>query len=414
MGNRVVVTGIGTISPLGLDVPSTWEGLISGRSGVDYITQFDAESFDTKFAAEVKNFDPSQYLDRKEVRRMERFVQFAAVAALQAVERAHLTIDATNADGIGVIIGAGFGGLDVLLKQFQVLNEKGPSRVSPLLIPMMIADMAPGQVSILLGAKGPNFCTTSSCASGADAIGVSFEMIRRGDAQAMITGGTEAQIIPMTIAGFNAARAISTRNDEPQKASRPFDAERDGFVIGEGAAILILEDLSFATKRGAPILAEIVSYGATGDAYHITQPAEGGEGGVRAMRMALKKAGLEPGEIDYINAHGTSTPLNDKNETMALKTTFGSDAYRIPVSSTKSMVGHLLGAAGAIEAAICMLVIEHGIIPPTINLTRPDPECDLDYVPNVARQAKVDKVLTNSFGFGGHNSTLIFRRYTET
>jgi len=414
LGNRVVVTGIGIISPLGLEMPSTWEGLISGRSGVDYITQFDAESFDTKFAAEVKNFDPAQYLDRKGVRRMERFVQFAAVAALQAVEQAHLTIDATNADEIGVIIGAGFGGLEVLLDQFQVLNEKGPSRISPLLIPMMIADMAPGQVAILLGAKGPNFCITSSCASGADAIGVSLEMIRRGDAQAMITGGTEAQIIPMTIAGFGAARAISTRNDEPQKASRPFDAERDGFVVGEGSAILILEDLSFATKRGAPILAEIVSYGATADAYHITQPAEGGEGGVRAMRIALKKAGLEPGEIDYINAHGTSTPLNDKHETMALKTTFGSDAYRIPVSSSKSMVGHLLGAAGAIEAAICVLVIEHGIIPPTINLTHPDPECDLDYVPNVARQAKVDKVLTNSFGFGGHNSTLIFRRYTET
>ena len=414
MGNRVVVTGIGIISPLGLEVPSTWEGLISGRSGVDYITQFDAESFDTKFAAEVKNFDPAQYLDRKGVRRMERFVQFAAVAALQAVEQAHLTIDATNADEIGVIIGAGFGGLDILLDQFRVLNEKGPDRVSPLLIPMMIADMAPGQVAILLGAKGPNFCITSSCASGADAIGVSLEMIRRGDAQAMITGGTEAQIIPITIAGFGAARAISTRNDEPQKASRPFDAERDGFVIGEGSAILILEDLSFATKRGAPILAEIVSYGATADAYHITQPAEGGEGGVRAMRIALKKAGLEPGEIDYINAHGTSTPLNDKHETMALKTTFGNDAYRIPVSSSKSMVGHLLGAAGAIEAAICVLVIEHGIIPPTINLTHPDPECDLDYVPNVARQAKVDKALTNSFGFGGHNSTLIFRRYTET
>ena len=414
MGNRVVVTGIGIISPLGLEVPSTWEGLISGRSGVDYITQFDAESFDTKFAAEVKNFDPAQYLDRKEVRRMERFVQFAAVAALQAVEQAHLTIDATNADEIGVIIGAGFGGLDILLDQFRVLNEKGPDRVSPLLIPMMIADMAPGQVAILLGAKGPNFCITSSCASGADAIGVSLEMIRRGDAQAMITGGTEAQIIPITIAGFGAARAISTRNDEPQKASRPFDAERDGFVIGEGSAILILEDLSFATKRGVPILAEIVGYGATADAYHITQPAEGGEGGVRAMRIALKKAGLEPGEIDYINAHGSSTPLNDKHETMALKTTFGSDAYRIPVSSSKSMVGHLLGAAGAIEAAICVLVIEHGIIPPTINLTHPDPECDLDYVPNVARQAKVDKALTNSFGFGGHNSTLIFCRYTET
>ena len=414
MNNRVVVTGIGMVSPLGLDVPSTWQGLVSGKSGVDHITLFDAEAFDTKIAAEVKNFDPAQYLDRKEMRRMERFVQFAVVAALQAVEQAQLNIDASNADEIGVIIGAGFGGLDILLEQHKVLTEKGPSRISPLLIPMMIADMAPGQVSILLGAKGPNFCTTSSCASGADAIGISLEMIRRGDAQAMITGGTEAQIIPMTIAGFNAARAISTRNDEPQKASRPFDAERDGFVVGEGSAILILESLTFATKRGAPILAEIASYGAAGDAYHITQPAEGGEGGVRAMRMALKKAGLEPAEIDYINAHGTSTPLNDKNETMALKSTFGSEAYRIPVSSTKSMLGHLLGAAGAIEAAICVLAIEHGIIPPTINLTHPDPDCDLDYVPNEARQAKIDRVLTNSLGFGGHNSALIFCRYTET
>lgn len=414
MNNRVVVTGIGMVSPLGLDVPSTWQGLVSGKSGVAHITLFDPEAFDTKIAAEVKNFDPAQYLDRKEMRRMERFVQFAVVAALQAVEQAQLNIDASNADEIGVIIGAGFGGLNILLEQHKVLEEKGPSRISPLLIPMMIADMAPGQVSILLGAKGPNFCTTSSCASGTDAIGVSFETIRRGDAQAMITGGTEAQIIPMTVAGFNAARAISTRNDEPQKASRPFDAERDGFVVGEGSAILILESLPFATKRGAPILAEIVSYGATGDAYHITQPAEGGEGGVRAMRMALKKAGLEPAEIDYINAHGTSTQLNDKNETMALKSTFGSEAYRIPVSSTKSMLGHLLGAAGAIETAICVLAIEHGIIPPTINLTHPDPECDLDYVPNEARQAKIDKVLTNSFGFGGHNSTLILRRYTET
>ncbi len=414
MGNRVVVTGLGIVSPLGLDVPSTWQGLVSGRSGVDYITLFDPEPFETRFAAEVKNFDPSRYLEHKEARRSDRFVQFAVAASLEAVKQAGLKIDASNAEGIGVIIGAGFGGLNILLSQFQILMEKGPARVSPFLTPMMIADMAAGQVAILLGAKGPNFCITSSCASGSDAIGVSFETISRGDAQAMIAGGTEAQIIPLTIAAFNAARAISTRNHEPQKASRPFDAERDGFVLGEGAAILILESLPFAIKRGAPILAEVVGYGATGDAYHITQPAEGAEGGVRAMRIALKKEGLEPREIDYINAHGTSTPLNDKHETIALKTVFGDDAYRIPVSSTKSMLGHLLGAAGAIEAAICVLTIQHGIIPPTINLTHPDPECDLDYVPNVARQAKVDVALTNSFGFGGHNSTLIFRRYTET
>lgn len=413
MSNRVVVTGIGVISPLGLDVSSTWQGLVSGKSGVDYITQFDSALFETKIAAEVKDFDPAQYIDHKEMRRMDRFVHFAVAASLQAVEQARLTIDAANAEGIGVIIGAGFGGLGTLLSQQEVLKERGPHRISPFLVPMMIADMAPGQVSIQLGAKGPNFCTTSSCASGSDAIGESFELIRRGDAQAMISGGTEAQIIPLTVAAFNAARAISTRNHEPQKASRPFDAERDGFIIGEGAAVLILESLPFATKRGAPILAEILGYGATSDAYHITQPTEGGEGGVRAIRIALKKAGLEPGEIDYINAHGTSTPLNDKHETMALKTAFGEYAYRIPVSSTKSMLGHLLGAAGAIEAAICVLTIQHGVIPPTINLTSPDPDCDLDYVPNVARQAKVDTALSNALGFGGHNSTLIFRRYQE-
>ncbi len=413
MDNRVVVTGMGVISPLGLDATSLWQGLVSGKSGVDYITSFDTEPLNTKIAAEVKDFDPAQYMDRKELRRTDRFAQFAVAAALQAVEQAQLKIDATNANDIGVIIGAGFGGLSTVLNQYQVLTERGPDRVSPFFISMMIADMAPAQVSILLGAKGPNFCTTSACASGSDAIGEAFEIIRRGDAQAMIAGGTEAQVIPLTIAAFNAARAISTRNHEPQKASRPFDAERDGFVVGEGAAMLILESLAFATKRGAPILAEILSYGATADAYHITQPSEEGEGGARAMRIALKKAGLEPGEIDYINAHGTSTPLNDKNETMAIKSVFGEQAYRIPISSTKSMMGHLLGAAGAIEAAICVLTIQRGVIPPTINLTCPDPECDLDYVPNVARQAKVDTALSNAFGFGGHNSTLIIRRYSE-
>ena len=401
------------ISPVGLDVPTTWQGLVSGKSGVDYITQFDPEPLETKIAAEVKDFDPGQYLDRKAYRHMDRFAQFAIAASFQAVEQANIRIDDTNAEGIGVVIGVGLGGLSTLLDQNQVLMERGPDRVSPFLIPMMIADMASGQVAILLGAKGPNFCTTSSCASGSDAVGEAFEIVRRGDAQAMITGGAEAVITPLAFAGFNAARALSTRNHEPQKASRPFDAERDGFVIGEGAAILIMESLPFATKRGAPILAEVTGYGAAGDAYHITQPSEGGEGGVRAMRIALKAAGLEPGEIDYINAHGTSTPLNDKNETLAVKTVFGNEAYRVPISSTKSMVGHLLGAAGAIEAAICILIIQHGIIPPTINLTSPDPDCDLDYVPNVARQAVVNTALSNVFGFGGHNSTLIFRRYGE-
>lgn len=413
MSNRVVVTGMGMISPLGLDVPSTWQGLVSGKSGVDYITQFDPEPLETKIAAEVKNFDPAQYMDRKDLRRMERFVHFAVAASLQAVEQARLNIDATNAEGIGVVIGVGLGGLNTLLSQYQVFIERGADRVSPFLIPMMIADMASGQVAILLGAKGPNFCTTSSCASSSDAIGDAFEIIRRGDAQAMITGGSEAVINPLTIAGFNAARALSIRNHEPQKASRPFDAERDGFIMGEGAATLILESLPFATKRGALILAEVVGYGAAGDAYHITQPADGGEGGARSMRIALKEAGLEPGEIDYINAHGTSTPLNDKNETMAIKTVFGKGAYRIPISSTKSMVGHLLGAAGAMEAAISVLTIQNGVIPPTINLTSPDPDCDLDYVPNTARQAVVNTALSNVFGFGGHNSTLIIRRYGE-
>lgn len=413
MSNRVVVTGMGMISPLGLDVPSTWQGLVSGKSGVDYITQFDPEPLETKIAAEVKNFDPAQYMDRKDFRHMERFVHFAVAASLQAVEQARLNIDATNAEGIGVVIGVGLGGLNTLLSQYQVFIERGADRVSPFLIPMMIADMASGQVAILLGAKGPNFCTTSSCASSSDAIGEAFEIVRRGDAQAMITGGSEAVINPLTIAGFNAARALSIRNHEPQKASRPFDAERDGFIMGEGAATLILESLPFATKRGALILAEVVGYGAAGDAYHITQPADGGEGGARSMSIALKEAGLEPGEIDYINAHGTSTPLNDKNETMAIKTVFGKGAYRIPISSTKSMVGHLLGAAGAMEAAISVLTIQNGVIPPTINLTSPDPDCDLDYVPNTARQAVVNTALSNVFGFGGHNSTLIIRRYGE-
>ena len=413
MAEKIVITGMGAITPLGLNVDSMWEALVAGRSGVDRITSFDTARLETKIAAEVKNFDPGQYMDRKEVRRTDRFSWFAVAAALQAVEQARLKVDASNAFDIGVIIGAGFGGLSALLAQQQVLAEKGPERVSPFLIPMMIADAAPGLISILIGVKGPNFCITSACASGSEAIGESFEIIRRGDAKAMIAGGTEAQIIPLTVAGFNAARAISTRNDEPQKASRPFDAQRDGFVIGEGAAVLILESLSFATKRGAPILAEVVGYGATADAFHITQPAADGEGGARAMNIALKKARLEPHQIDYINAHGTSTPLNDKNETTAIKTVFGEHAYRIPISSTKSMMGHLLGAAGATEAAVCVLTIQHGLIPPTINLTSPDPECDLDYVPNIARRATVDTALSNAFGFGGHNSTLILRRHSE-
>ncbi|MBI2847214.1 MAG: beta-ketoacyl-ACP synthase II [Chloroflexi bacterium] len=411
LDNRVVVTGIGIISPLGLDVESTWKALISGLSGVNHITFFDPEPFETRFAAEVKGFDPLAYLDRKDAKRMDRCMQFAVVASKKAVEGANLRIDETNSEDIGVIIGSGIGGITTLSQQFQVLAEKGPSRVSPFLIPMMISDMSSGQVSISLGAKGPNFCTTSSCSSGADAIGVAFNMIAHGDIQAVIAGGSEAPITPIALAGFSAAGALSKRNDAPQKASRPFDAQRDGFVIGEGATVLVLESLPFAMKRNAPILAELVSYGATGDAYHITQPASNGEGGARAMRIALKRAGLEPKDIDYINAHGTSTPLNDKFETMAIKAVFGEEAYRVPVSSTKSMTGHLLGASGALEAAICSLAIQRGAVPPTINLEYPDPDCDLDYVPHLARRGQVRTALSNSFGFGGHNSCLIFKKY---
>ena len=344
---------------------------------------------------------------------MDRFTQLAVAAGRQAVEDAGLQINPSNQDNIGVMIGSGIGGLATLAEQIGVLIEKGPDRVSPFLAPMMIADMASAQVSITVGAKGPNFCTMSACSSGSDAIGIACEIIRRGDAQVMIGGGSEAIVCPIGIATFNANKAISTRNNEPQLASRPFDAERDGFVIGEGAAALILENLSFAQKRGANILAEIIGYGASSDAYHITQPIENGEGAARAMQVALNKAGLKITEVDYINAHGTSTPLNDKMETRAMKTVFGERAYNIPISSTKSMTGHLIGAAGAIEAAICIMVIQHGIIPPTINLIYPDPECDLDYVPNVARQAKVNTALSSSFGFGGHNSVLVFRRYSE-
>jgi len=396
---------------LGLNVTSMWESLINGRSGVERITLFDPELFETKIAAEVKGFNAADYLDHKKARHMDRYAHFAVVASLEAVEQARLSFD--DAEEIGVIIGSGIGGLGTLSAQFGVLAERGPRKVSPFLIPMMITDAASGQVSILLGAKGVNFCATSACSSGADAIGEACEIIKRGDAQVMLAGGAEAAITPIGIAAFNAAGALSTRNDEPQKASRPFDVQRDGFVMGEGGAVLVLESLSHARVRGASILAEVLSYGATSDAYHITQPAAGGEGGAKAMQIALKKAGIRPDETDYINAHGTSTPLNDKSETMAIKTVFGQHAYRIPISSTKSMMGHLIGAAGAIEAIICVLVIQHGVIPPTINLTNPDPECDLDYVPHVSRQQKVTAALSNSFGFGGHNSVLILREYSE-
>ncbi len=411
--NRVVVTGIGILCPLGRNVSTTWENLIAGKSGIDYITLFDTEAFETKIAGEVKGFDPIDYIDRKEARRMDRFAQLSVAASLEAVEQSGLPINSTNQDDIAIVIGSGIGGLTTLFEQTKILLEKGPSRVSPFLVPMMISDMAAAQVSLTLGVKGPNLCTTSACSSSSDAIGVAYELIKRGGAQAAIAGGSESIINPIGISGFNALRALSTRNDEPQLASRPFDAERDGFVISEGACLLILESLTHAQERGVNILSEIIAYGASADAYHITQPDEEGNGAVRAMRLALKKAGLAPTDIDYINAHGTSTPLNDKTETIAIKTVFGDHAYHVPISSTKSMTGHLVGAAGAVEAAICTMAIRHGIIPPTINLTNSDPECDLDYVPNVARQTKVTTTLSNSFGFGGHNSVLIFREYSE-
>ena len=411
--HRVVVTGIGIISPVGLDAVTTWDSLINGRGGVDNITLFDASSHATKFAAEVKGFDPNKYIDRKLVRRMDRFTQLAVAASQEALRDSQLVIDDSNRNDISVMVGSGIGGLGTLSEQLRILIEKGPDRVSPFLIPMMISDMAGAQISINIGAKGANVCSTSACSSGSDAIGNAYEILKRGDGVAIITGGAEAVVTPIGVAGFNAARTLSTRNDDPKTASRPFDAQRDGFVIGEGSAILVLETLEFAKKRGAHILAEIIAYGASSDAYHITSPPEGGEGAVRAMKMALKKAEIAPTEIDYINAHGTSTEINDKTETKAIKTVFGDYAYKVPVSSTKSMTGHMIGAAGAIEAAICVLTIQNGIIPPTINYQNPDPECDLDYVPNVARRVNVKTTLSNTFGFGGHNSCLIIRKYSE-
>ncbi|HEX7475118.1 MAG TPA: beta-ketoacyl-ACP synthase II [Dehalococcoidales bacterium] len=409
--NRVVVTGLGIVSPLGLDTLTTWEALIAGKSGVDYITLFDASKHVTKFAGEVKGFEPTNYINRKEARRMDRFAQLAVTASQQAVKHANLVIDDGNRNDIGVIIGSGAGGLTTVQEQITNLSQNGPDRVNPFLATMMISDSASGQVSILLGAKGPNFCSTSACSSSADAIGLAFETIKRGDTTAILAGGSEAVVNAIGVAAFNACKALSVRNDAPKEASRPFDKNRDGFIISEGAATLILEDLEFARARGATILAEVAGYGASGDAFHMTQPSEHGEGAARAIRAALHKAGWQPDDVNYINAHGTSTPLNDKMETEAIKTVFGNHAYRIPVSSTKSMTGHLLGGAGAIEAAICVLTLQYGIIPPTINLRDPDPECDLDYVPNVARKVQVEKVLSNSFGFGGHNSVLAFKRY---
>lgn len=408
MAERVVVTGLGAVTPLGNDVESSWAALVAGKSGVDTIRAFDASAFSTQIAAEVKGFDPAAAVGVKEARRMDRFVQLAVAAALEALRDADLTIDGSNAESVGVMMGSGIGGIATLIEQARVLDSRGPDRVSPFLVPMMIVDMVAGQVSIHTGAKGPNFSVVSACATSAHSIGEAYEVIKRGDAKAVIAGGSEAPIVPIGLAGFTAPRTLSTRNAEPQRASRPFDAERDGFVMGEGAVVLILESLASAQERGARIYAEVTGYGATGDAYHITAPAEGGEGAMRAMTIALKKAGLAPEDIDYINAHGTSTVINDKLETMAIRNLFGRRAYDVAISSTKSMTGHLLGAAGAMEAMVCVKAILHSVIPPTINYEHPDPECDLDYVPNVAREKKVRAAMSNSLGFGGHNATLLF------
>jgi len=413
VAERVVVTGLGAVTPVGNDVETSWANLIAGKSGMDSIKAFDASAFPSRIAAEVKGFDPAAAVGAKEARRMDRFVQMAIAATKEALADAKLTIDASNAERIGVLVGSGIGGIGSLMEQAKVLESRGPDRVSPFLVPMMIVDIVAGQVAIYAGAKGPNYSVVSACATSAHSIGEAFEVIRRGDADAVIAGGSEAPIVPVGLAGFTSMRALSTRNDAPQRASRPFDAERDGFVMAEGGAILVLESLSHALNRGARIYAEVKGYGATGDAYHITAPAEGGEGAMRAMALALKKAGLAPEDIDYINAHGTSTPLNDRLETMAIRNLFGSRAYDVAISSTKSMTGHMLGAAGAVEAMACVKAIVHSIVPPTINYEVPDPECDLDYVPNVAREMKVHAALSNSLGFGGHNCSLVFTEFSR-
>src|SRR2546421_1312905 len=410
---RVVVTGIGLLTPVGNDLASTWEALCQGKSGVGPITSYDSSRFRVHFGAELKNFDPSLYMDRKEMRRTDPYEQFAIATTKQALAQSGLRITQENANDIGVYIGSGIGGLSTWHDQFKVLFEKGPERISPHLPNMIIVDGAPGIVSIMTGAKGPNWAAVSACATSSNAIGEAWETIRRGDACAMIAGGSEKWVTPIAMASFANMHALSRRNDDPQGASRPFDATRDGFVMGEGAGILILEDLDFAKARGATILAEMVGYGTTVDAHHMTEPAPGGAGLVRAIRRALQKAGLHPNQVDYINAHGTSTPYNDRTETQAIKTCFGEYAYRLAISSTKSMTGHTLGAAGGVESVVCVMAIQTGIIPPTINLHHPDPDCDLDYIPNEARQATVNIAMSNAMGFGGHNTSLIFKRYEE-
>ena len=407
MSGRVYATGAGVISPVGLDTSSTWASLVNGTSGVERITSFDPEGFDTTFAAEVRGFEPESFLEKKEARRMDRFAQMAAAAAIEALQQANLNPRTMDPFRVGVVVGSGIGGIVTLSQQYDVLQEKGPRRVSPFLIPMMLGDMASAQVSMLTGAMGVNFCVVSSCSSGADAIGQAWEMIRRQEADIVIAGGSEAPICPIAVAGFGNMRALSRFNEDPPRASRPFDADRDGFVIGEGAALLVLESEESASHRGVEPLVELLGYGASSDAHHLTEPSPDGSGAATAMKTAMKQAGVGADDLDYINAHGTSTPLNDRQETRAIKSALGEHAYQVPISSTKSMTGHLLGAGGALEAFVCMMAIRDDVIPPTINLEHPDEECDLDYTRSQARKKQVNIAMSNSFGFGGHNSVLI-------
>jgi len=411
MSRRVVITGMGAVTPLGLSVQESWESILAGKSGAGEIAQFDTSGFSVRIACELPGFEVEEFIDKRDARKMDPCTHYGVAASKMAWKDAGFEDGGYDADRAGVLIGSGVGGIQTFGVQHTVLMEKGPRRISPFFIPMMIADMPSGAVSIELGLKGPNFATVSACASGAHAIGVAFQTVRRGDADVMVAGGAEAAICPIAVGGFANMKAISSRNDEPKRASRPFDAERDGFVLGEGAGIVVLEELEHAKARGAHIVAEVVGFGATSDAFHITAPAPGGEGAARAMKEALRDAELAPGDIDYINAHGTSTPLNDKYETAAVKSVFGDHAYELATSSTKSMTGHLLGAAGGIELIFTALTLESSVIPPTINYDVPDPECDLDYVPNQAREAKVTAALSNSFGFGGHNAVLAARRF---
>ena len=411
MSRRVVITGIGLVSSLGIGTEANWKALVAGTSGVDRVTKFDVTGYAAQIAAEVRGFDPLDFVEKKDVKKMDVFIQYAIAASQFAMDDSKLEITASNAPDVGVFIGSGIGGFQTIEREHSALLAGGPRKISPFFIPSAIINLASGQVSIRFGAKGPNLATCTACSASAHAIGESFEIIRRGDAEVMIAGGSEAAITPMSLGGFAALRALSTRNDNPRGASRPFDRDRDGFIIGEGAGTLILEELEHAKRRGARIYAEVVGYGTSGDAYHITAPSEDADGAIRVMNMALRKAGIRPDEVDYINAHGTSTPYNDRLETLAVKRCFGDHSYKMAISSTKSMTGHLLGGAGGLEAGISALAVCHQVAPPTINLDNPDPECDLDYVPHTGRPMPIRYALSNSFGFGGTNATLLFKRY---